>query len=195
MFTVLKDGKVRVLVVPERKKEFVHIRNIYGLGKYLVKETDDDKFEYRKRSDFVLGVVIAGILSWLINIFSNLYYDVFLTHNIKLSSYNNLHLVVLLSILFLLIAFLQFLIYDYKNKLTLENNFWKRYLFFVSEDFSPSRLVRFVNIFFISVFLIIFDVSIFFTVNNYTGPIISGAFLFVGIIILMMKDRLSRRQL
>lgn len=192
MFTISKDGKVGVLVVPDRKKEFSNIRNIYGLGKYLVEETEEDKLEYRKRFDFVLGIIIAGILGLIINTFSNIFYDVFLTHRVKFSSYDQFYLAILTSLLFLVLGFLQFLVYDYKNKLSLEKSFWKRYMFFLSEDFPLSRFAKILNRFFISMFLIIFNSSILITLNNYFGYTLAIAVIFVGVILLIVRDVLIR---
>lgn len=187
MFTISKDWKVDVLVVPDRKKEFKHIRNIYGLGRYLVEETDEDKLEHRKRFDFALGIVVAGVFGLIINTFSNIFYDVFLTHKMKFNSYDQVYLTGLVLLLFLVLAFLQFLVYDYKNKLTLEKNFWKRYMFFLSEDFSLSRLAKILNRFFISMFLIIFDLSVLATLNNLSSFYIVGIVIFASIIFVIMK--------
>lgn len=192
MFTVSKNGRVVVLVIPDRKKEFAHIRNIYGLGKYLVEETEEDKLEQRKRFDFVLGVVVAGILGLIINIFSNIFYDLFLTHKIQFSSYDPFYISILTSFLFLIIAFLQFLIYDYKNKLSLEKSFWKRYVFFLSEDFALSRFTRILNKVLISIFLIIFNLSILISLNNYSGFLIVLAVLIASVVFLILKAFVKR---
>lgn len=197
MFTVKRDWKIVVLVVPDRQKEFSKIKNIYSLGKYLVTETEADKLEHRKRLDTVLGLAVAGILGWLINIFSNIYYDVFLTHNAKISSYNAFHLLVLLSLMFLVVAFLQFLVYDYKNELTLGKSFWVRYMFFVSEDSSLSRFARLLNKFFVSMFLIIINLGILSVLYNSVGYlsiflVLLGSIIVVGIISYIRKRLLKR---
>lgn len=187
MFAISKDGKVGPLVVPDRKKEFARIRNIYGLGRYLVEETDDDKLERRKRIDFVFGIVVAGIFGLIINVFSNIFYDVFLVHKINFNSYDQIYLTGLMLLLFLVLAFMQFLVYDYKNKLSLEKNFWKRYMFFLSEDFSLSRIVKVLNRFFISMFLIIFDFNIITALNNQSSFFVVGIVIFASIIFVIFK--------
>ena len=112
IFTFKNDLKVKTLSKLENGKRLVKIRNIYDLARYLIKETDKDKIEYRKRFDFVLGVVVAGVFGWLINILSDVYYDVFLKHTVKIESYDSFQLSLSGFILFVAIGFLKFLVYE-----------------------------------------------------------------------------------
>lgn len=186
MFAIKKDWKVVALVTPNRQKEFSKIKNIHDLERYLVAETEIDKLEHRRRFDSVLGITLAGILGWLINIFSNIYYDVYLTHSTRITSYNSFQLSLLISFLFLVVAFLQFLVYDYKNELTLGKNFWLRYISFISENSPFSRIARLLNRLFLIMFLIIFDFSILSVLYSYVGYLSVITILFVSFITIFL---------
>jgi hypothetical protein len=160
-------------------------------------DTETQRLEYRRRSDFVRGIVVAGIFGFLINVFASIYYNAFLTDTIQLSSYKVPYMVGLVIAFFAVIAFLQFIVIDYKNDLHLEKGFWRRYFLFVTEDFAPLRYARYVQRFLISVLLLIFSsVIIFalvFTFGVWSVVVTMVIGITAGLIGLISKDRYKRR--
>jgi len=197
IFTFKNDLKVKTLSKLENGKRLVKIRNIYDLARYLIKETDKDKIEYRKRFDFVLGVVVAGVFGWLINILSDVYYDVFLKHTVKIESYDSFQLSLSGFILFVAIGFLKFLVYDYKNKLILEKNFWDRFIFFLNDNFNLSFFASLLKNLFIILFLVFFNLFIFNTLNVLIGfvdaVIVSVFDVVFSLVLLFIKQKIKEK--
>lgn len=155
MYNISHDGSVNVLVTHDRTKEFAHIRHIYSLGKHLIQETPEMKTEYRKRFDLVLGIIIALMIGFFTNVFAVIFYETVIKVTGDTANFNEVALLITTFGFFASIAFLQFLVYDYKNDLCLNKNFWKRYVFYLTEDFAPFRIMRILGNIFIVIFALL----------------------------------------
>jgi hypothetical protein len=121
----------------------------------MEKEKKNAKTE---KIELVFGIVIAGIFSFVINIFSDLYFAYFINNDEIHISHNQ---TIVLSLLVLLtIALLQFIIFDYKNESKLDISFFKRFINFFFEDFKATKIInnlgKFILVSFLYIFLIIF---------------------------------------
>jgi hypothetical protein len=195
MYAIKHDGKVGVVVAPDRANEFSHIRHIHGLGKHLVEETEEDRLEYRRRFDLVLAIVLAATLGLILNVFANIYYDAFLVKTTNLNSYDPLNVATLSGFFLVVAAFLQFLVYDYKNKLQMEKGFWKRYVTFLTEDFVLSRIaqrVQRVIVFFLFSYI---GAVIFLVIAGLLGLIVFVGVLILSFIIMATRDRIKVKKL
>lgn len=147
--------------------------------------------EYKKRFDLVLGIAVAGFLSFLINIFSSIYYDVFLTHSKNISQYESNDLIIFAILFSATIAFLQFLIIDYKNEIDLKKGFWKRYLFFFMHDFVVTRAAVHVYRFFLGLTILLIDIAIVMTIPEnfrlWAIAVICG----LGVLVVFIRDKIK----
>lgn len=195
-FPVSNKLKVNISKDFEDKEEIKKIKNIYSLGKYLINDTDDLKKEYRKRFDFVFGAIVAALLGFVVNIFSNIYYDVFMKGDYSIYKYDAPYFSFYITLLFLTIGFLRFFIYDYKNDFNLDISFIDRFFFFLDDYFSLSRFARFLNRFFIALFLIsviiTLDALLYGSVKWIAYPISIGAVI-IALGALSVRDKIKNK--
>lgn len=104
----------------------------------------DDKHRKEKieRTIFVLGIFAASVIGFVINVFTSVYYEVFLTGAKRLSDYNQTALIIPILILFLSVAFLSFLVYDYQNELNLNRSLLKRFFDYYDNVFWLNQLTK-----------------------------------------------------
>lgn len=197
IFPVSNKLKVNISKDLEINKEIKKIKNIHGLGKYLIVESDSVKEEYKKRFNFVFGAIIAALIGFVVNISSNMYYDVFMKGDYSILKYDAPYFAFYIAIVFLSIGFLRFFIYDYKNDFNFNLSFWDRFFFFLEDDFSLSRLTRFLNKSLILLFLVFFIISIFNLLYNIEKTITLMVFI-VDIIfsfgILLLRDVIKNKR-
>ncbi len=186
IYNISSNGMVNVLVTHDRVKEFSHIRHIHSLGRYLIEETFESKLEHRKRADMILGFIIAMILSFFVNVFSSVFYENFLVIDNEKPKYDISVVIWTVVGFFVAISFLQFIIYDYKNRLEINKSFLGRYLFFLGEDFLPFRIAQVANSVIMSVFAVVLF-STFSMIFGEYGYLIGGVIAYVGVIIIYYK--------
>lgn len=194
-FPISNKLKVNISKNFEDKKEIKNIKNIYSLGKYLINDTDDSKKEYKKRFDFVFGAIVAALLGFVVNIFSNIYYDVLMKGDYSMK-YDAPYFSFYITIVFLTIGFLRFFIYDYKNDFSFDISFIDRFFFFLDDHFSLSHFARFLNKFFIALFLvsviITIDALLYGSVKWIAYPISIGVVI-LALSILSIRDKIKNK--
>lgn len=114
-----------------------------------------EKKEKIQRTASAAGIVVASIIGFSLNVYANMYYDLFVTGNEQFSNMNTLSIALLFIILMYAISFLQFLVYDYENELNLDRPFWGRYLYYHENVFWFSKVTNRINNFFITIVKII----------------------------------------
>lgn len=197
IFPISNELKVNINKDFEIKKEIKKIKNIHSLGKYLIVESDASKEEYKRRFNFVFGAIVAALLGFVVNISSNIYYDVLMKGDYSVSKYDIPYFSFYIAILFLSIGFLRFFIYDYKNDFNFNLGFWDRFSFFLKDDFSLSRFARFLNKSLISLFLIFFIISVFnilYNIEKRITLIIIMTDIIFSFIILLIRDKAKKQE-
>ncbi len=116
----------------------------------------DDFREKHERVTFVLGIIVAAIIGFSLNIYANIYYEVLMLREKSMSNYNQLATVLPAFVLIYSFGFLLFLVYDYKNKIDMSRPFLQRLFEYYETVFWPSRFARSVYRFFIFVFMWVF---------------------------------------
>jgi hypothetical protein len=113
--------------------------------------------DYKKenRGYIVWSIVIGGIIGFLINIFSNLYYSIFITKNLNWNQIDHTHFVLCIAILIALVGYLGFFIYDYPNTFEFSKPYWKRYQNYFFHEFWPGKILRSIIGFYLIIFLIV----------------------------------------
>lgn len=137
------------------------------------------KTERKERTTLVLGIFTASVIGFVVNLYANIYFEVFLTGRETMVAYNQLALIIPTLILVLAIAFLSFLVYDYQHELTLNRPFLKRFFEYYENVFWLSRATRKVSrviVFLVKwIFAILFSLALFET----SGVIASSIWIFL----------------
>lgn len=94
-------------------------------------QTKTEQREYKDRYEMVLGIFVAGAFGFILNLFSNLVYDVWVTGDKQFADISPSAVNFIFYGFILTEAFLEFLIYDYKNEPTLNKNLGKRFLKYI----------------------------------------------------------------
>jgi len=125
------------------------------------------KKEKKRRSDIIFGILLASTLGVVLNLFSSLYYDLFVTKTIKWPNVNQQHVVIWFFILLATWGFISFFVYDYENEFKMNISFWKRFTDYFFNSFRPMRVLRFlvgVYLMIFLVFLILVSATIIFSI-------------------------------
>lgn len=142
----------------------------------------EDQKEKHERITFVLGIVVAAIIGFALNIYANIYYEVFMLGNRNLSDYNESATVIPAFVLVLSYGFLSFLVYDYKNKIDITRPFLQRLFDYYENMFWPTKVADRMSRFFIFVFKWIFAFGIGLALFQTSG--IPALLVWVGMILL-----------
>lgn len=104
--------------------------------------TPEEKEQKEKieRTTFVLGIFSASIIGFVLNLYANIYYDVFVTGDKQFGKMSEAGIIFPTFALIFTIGFLQFLIYDYKNELNLNRPFFDRFFYYFDKVFWVGRM-------------------------------------------------------
>lgn len=155
--------------------------------------------ERKKRTDFAWGVIIAAIFGFTLNLLANLYYDLFIVKAISWDKVDHMQVLAAGMLLLGLLAFLQFIIDDYKNNIVINKSFVRRYLNYFFYKFVPGKILRYLIgsyillIFFAFVFVIF--VSIFITLGKIYNYYISTLIFLFAFLFYRISGRIKRRWL
>ncbi len=144
-----------------------------------------EEHDYRKekieRVTLVLGIFTASVIGFAINIFTNIYCDVFLTETKKITDYNQIAMVIPVLVFIFSVAFLSFLVYDHQNGLNLDRSFFKRFSDYYGNVFWMSRLTKKLMhiVFFIGKWLMAIVIGL----SLYKGSGTKALFIWVGTIV------------
>lgn len=109
--------------------------------------------EKNRRSDIIFGILLASTLGVILNLFSSLYYDLFITKTIKWINVNQQHVMIWFFVLLATWGFISFFIYDYENEFKMNISFWRRFTDYFFNSFRPMRFLRFL----VGVYLMLFS--------------------------------------
>lgn len=114
--------------------------------------------EKKRRSDIIFGIILASVFGVILNLFSNLYYDVLVSKTVRPESIDWNHVIAWFFILLATWGFISFFIYDYENEFKMNISFWKRFTDYFFNSFRPMRILRLL----VGVYLMIFSVFLIF---------------------------------
>jgi hypothetical protein len=158
------------------------------------------KSEKKRRSDIIFGILLASTLGVILNLFSSLYYDLFVKKIIKWSDVNQQHVMIWFFILLATWGFISFFVYDYKNNVEINKaHFWKRFINYFFESFKPFKILKIITgiylIIFLSFLVFVFLITLFFLMNEATNWLFASAFvvfILIGIILHIYKKYLNK---
>ena len=95
----------------------------------------------KKRQDIVLGVCLAVVAGFLVNLFSNIYYDIFISKTLSFADISSAAITFVFLLLIFFEAFLEFLVYDVQQGqgIHINKRFWGRYFDFIDERHWASK--------------------------------------------------------
>lgn len=134
--------------------------------------------EKKRRFDIIFGISLASTLGVILSLFSNLYYDLFVTKKVVWGEVNHNHVVVWFAILLAVWGFFSFLLYDYKNDLEMNVSFWRRFVDYFFKSFKPVRFLRVL----VGVYLMLFSIAIIFVFSVIIFSIFERINIYLAII-------------
>jgi hypothetical protein len=135
-----------------------------------------------RRFNVTLGIFVAAILGFLLNLLANLYYSMFIIHTLKWSGVDHLQVYGILLVFLALVCFLKFFIDDYENDFEMNTSFFKRYANYFFYKFTPGKFIRVALGIYISFVLISILVGIYFFIASIAGYIITNIIVLVILI-------------
>ena len=130
-----------------------------GFGGFSVKYFMEDKDKKENRGYIVWSIVIGALLSFLINIFSNLYYSLFVVGDLSFDKINGNYFVFCVLLFIALNGYLGFFIHDYPNSFEFSKGYWLRYKNYFFNKYLPGRIIgkiiRWILGFYLILFLVI----------------------------------------
>jgi hypothetical protein len=105
-------------------------------------EEESERLEHKKREDAVLGIIVASALGVVLNLLSNLYYELFIVRRLTWDKVDHMQVYGLGLLLVAFVGFLKFFILDYKNGLELDRSFLKRFSNYFFYEFRPGKIIR-----------------------------------------------------
>ncbi len=145
-----------------------------------------------RRFNVTLGIFVAAILGFLLNLLANLYYSIFITHTLKWSGADHVQVYGILLIFLALVCFLKFFIDDYENDFELNTSFFKRYINYFFYKFTPGKFIRVALGIYISLTLISLLIGLYFFIASIAGYIITNVIVVVILISFLYRRRTSK---
>lgn len=102
----------------------------------------ENQNEQKKRFDTVVGILIASVLGFVLNLSANLYYDLFISKAVTWDKINHFQVLGLGLSFVGIIGFLQFFIDDYRNNVEMNKTYWKRFSNYFFHEFRAGRYIR-----------------------------------------------------
>lgn len=153
---------------------------------------EEHRKEKIQRTTFVLGIFTAAVVGFVVNLFSNMYYDVLISQTREFSSYSEKPVVVALVILFVSTGFLFFLVYDYKNEIDLNRPFFKRFLDYFFNVFWLSRQLQKISNG--TIFFMKWSMAILFGVALYQTSGVWSALVWLCVIVVWVGSKILYRR-
>ena len=154
---------------------------------------EKDKIEQKKRTDLVIGIAVAAVIGFVLNLLANLYYDIFITSTLSWDEVNHPQVYGVILALIGLIGLLEFFIYDYKNDLEVNKGFLKRYFNYFFYNFTPGKIIRIIAGLYVSSVLIGFVVLLYFVMANFSGYLMATAVFLAAFLKIYLEERQKRR--
>jgi len=145
-----------------------------------------------RRFNVTLGIFVAAILGFLLNLLANLYYSMFITQTLKWSGVNHMQVYGIILLFLGLIGFLKFFIDDYENDFEFNTSFFKRYINYFFYKFTPGKFIRVALGIYISLTLISLLIGLYFFIVSIAGYIITNVIVLVILISFLYQRRTSK---
>jgi len=151
----------------------------------------EEKKEQRK---YIVWSIATGlILGFIINIFSNVYYGIFIVGNLTWSQVNHHELFWYAMALIALIGYLMFFISDYPNTFEFSKAYWKRYQHYFFNKFWPGKIMRWIIGFYILLFLLVLLGLIYYAFALGFGYIWATILFIVMFTAVYWRDRMNKK--
>jgi hypothetical protein len=152
----------------------------------------EDNKEKIRRFNVTLGIFVAAILGFLLNLLANLYYAMFITHTLKWNEANHMQVYGIILLFLALVGFLKFFIDDHENTLEMNTNFFKRYINYFFYKFTPGKFIRVALGIYISLALISILIGLYFFIASIAGYIITNVIVVVILISFLYQRKTNR---
>ncbi len=149
----------------------------------------DEETEKTKRTDIVLGIVGASAIGFILSLFADVYYRMFLVGDLKWENVNHIQVYSLLLLLLALIGFLQFFIDDYKNNVEINRSLLKRYFIYFFYQFTPGKIIRFIVGIYTLTILAIFLGFIYYIFAQSVGYLLATALFLLSALSAYLRER------
>jgi hypothetical protein len=146
-----------------------------------------------RRFNVTLGIFVAAILGFLLNLLANLYYAIFITHSLKWGNVDHLQVYGIVLLFLALVGFLKFFIDDYENDFEMNTNFLKRYINYFFYKFTPGKFIRVALGIYISLILISILIGLYFFLASIAGYIITNVIVLVILIFFLYQRKRSKQ--
>jgi hypothetical protein len=141
----------------------------------------------------VWSIAMGLLLGFIINIFSSVYYGLFITGDLQWSQVNHQQILWCALALIALVGYLMFFIADYPNTFEFSKAYWKRYQRYFFYSFWPGKIIRWIIGFYLLLFLLSLLILIYYFMILGLGGLY-GTIAFVGIMTLTyVKERLTKK--
>jgi hypothetical protein len=140
---------------------------------------EPDNKEKIRRFNVTLGIFVAAILGFLLNLLANLYYGMFVMHSLKWSQVDHMQVYGITLLFLALVGFLKFFIDDYENTMELNTGFFKRYANYFFYKFTPGKFIRIVLGIYILLIIVSFLIGAYFFLIEINGYIVAAITLAV----------------
>ena len=168
----------------------------FNLGILLQFTTmEEGKFEQKKRADVVIGIAIAAIAGFILNLLANLYYDLFIIETTVWAKVNHFQVICVSLALLGLIGFLEFFIFDYKNNFEVNKSFLKRYLNYFFYNFTPGKIIRVISGLYVSAILVGFTIIIYIFMAKSAGYYIATGVFLAAFLKIYLEEREKKKLL
>jgi len=145
----------------------------------------------QNRGYIVWSILIGGVLSFLVNIFANIYYGIFITKTLSFDKIDNTQVIFCALLFVALVGYLSFFIYDYPNTFEFSKNYWKRYSDYFFYKFGPGKILRvLVGVYLLFTLLALY--ILFYLTSVHIIGILYGTIIFVLIIPIATYIRVKR---
>jgi len=128
---------------------------------------------------FILGIFSAAIIGFVLNIYANMYYVMFVTGEQKLGDFSTSGILFPTFAFIVTCAFLQFLIYDYRHEMDFSHSFFGRFFDYFENVFWFGRVTKSVNKITVFIFKWFFAIAIAVYFYNVSAFFVLGTWLFL----------------
>jgi len=148
--------------------------------------------EKTRRFNVIMGIFVAAVLGFLLNLLANLYYALFMTQTLKWGQVNHMQVYGIVLLFLALVGFLKFFIDDYENDVELNTGFLKRYVNYFFYKFTPGKFIRVALGIYISLTIISILVGLYFFIASITGFIITNIIVLAILIFFLYQRKTSK---
>jgi len=150
---------------------------------------EENQIEKKKRLDTVLGIIVAAILSFMVDLYANLYYELFVVNTLKWSQVNHTQVYGMTLVFLALVGFLQFFVEDYQNDIDIRGGLIKRYIKYFFYEFTPGKFIRWFLGAYLLLVLFGFIVGLYYVLAQFGGYAIAATLFAIVLVVLYLNSR------